>query len=126
MEQCSRRSFLAVNSVIGIGVLSGCTTLQGDPPAGSVIVQNRHSLPHIVEIDLVDGPQSAVEVKDGVEAAVPIEPNSEKVYKGLLSLKGRYRIRAHSEDGQTVTFSVNPRTMSNGGLTVLRIDSDGA
>lgn len=109
----------------GMGLLTGCSALQQNPPAGSLVVENRDSLPHLVEINFVNGPQDAVEIKQGTEAVVPIEPNSKKTYKKVFSSKGVYEIHAEYENGNKISFSANPYSTQNGKIVVIRIEKYG-
>ncbi|WP_231189193.1 hypothetical protein [Haladaptatus sp. DYF46] len=125
MGTYSRRVLLSSGITAGIGLISGCTFLETDPPAGSLIVQNRDSFPHLVEIDLLDGPQNTVEVQSGLEGVVSIEPESEKTYEKLFSTGGTYRIRAQYESSDPIQFSVSPFSGSHGKLTIIRIEKYG-
>ena len=125
MGRYSRRAVLSSGITAGIGLVSGCTLLETDSPAGSLSVQNRDSFPHLVEIDLLDGPQNAVEAQPGLEGVVSIEPESEKTYEKLFTTSGTYKIRAQYQNSDPIQFSVNPFSGPHGKHTIIRIEKYG-
>ncbi len=76
------------------------------PSIGSLVVQNRHSLPHLVEIEILDAPRGAFALNENAKATVSVEPNDEKTYEGMLSVQGTYKIRAKCGNDDPVQFSV--------------------
>jgi len=125
MKTYSRRSVVAAATTGSLGLFSGCSLLDGSPPAGSLVVQNRHSLPHLVEIEFLDSPKDAIAVRNSPTATVPVEPKSETTYEEVLSSRGTYEIRAKYGNNDPVRFSVNPFSAPNGRVVIVRIERYG-
>jgi hypothetical protein len=114
-----RRSFFKQASGLTAAVLlAGCSTSnesENSPSAGTLIVENNHTIPHIVTIRIQDGPQDQLGNPITPHSQVAIEPNEEKSYpdwlkRGPSEIKpGEYIVEIKLDGQQTKDFQFNPR-----------------
>lgn len=108
----NRREFVkTVGSLTGTGILAGCTAPNSttdtdmlDP--GTLLVENRHSLPHTIRLTVSDGPDEAWAVQNALRTTVYLEPDEKKTYSDYLSREGRYTIDAQI-DGRPAKENVD-------------------
>ncbi|WP_266082413.1 hypothetical protein [Haladaptatus caseinilyticus] len=126
--EISRRSFMHVGGVAGVATISGCSLLSGrtSPPSGSIIVENNDSLPHLVAFSILNGPQTAPEVESNGNGTTSIEPDSEHIYKNVLTKSGNYNIKATVDSGNPIRITVDPSAGSDGSIIRLSVNESGS
>lgn len=118
MMKTSRRSILRGAGVTGAALLAGCSSpLNSGPPAGALVVENDHSLPHVLDLAVVDGPETSSAVEQGLSGTFSVEPDDRKVYEEFLADAGTYVIEA-TFDGETEEIEYQPMAGSGRVLTV--------
>lgn len=98
MAEHTRRS---VGAVVVATALAGCQGLRS-PSSGVLFVENRHDLPHVVDVEVgVNSPDD--EVDAGTEhAQIPVDPGESRRFEGLFNDDSSYRIRATIPGSETV------------------------
>lgn len=100
MSNLNRRTFLTALSGT-TAVLSGCQRFQS-ASAGSLVVENRHGLPHIVTIDVVSYSPDG-ETKLGNETGqVVVEPSETKRFPNYFDFSTSYEVTATMPNAETI------------------------
>lgn len=124
MPSSSRRSILRNAGVIGIGVLAGCSSpLNSTPPAGALVVENNHSLPHVLGVAVVDGPETSSAVEQGLRGTFSVDAAEREVYDEFLSGPGTYVVEATMDD-RTERIEYQP-TRGSGQVLTVEVSEDG-
>ncbi|WP_410766059.1 hypothetical protein [Haloferax sp. DFSO60] len=109
----------------GISLLSGCQRLQSEP-AGSLLIENGHDLPHIIDIEIVSYSENG-EIKTGSKTGeIPIESGDTKRYPEYFDLSASYEVIASIPGAEAVRVPYGRGgTSKKDNLVLLTISADG-
>lgn len=124
MSNVHRRTFLAALSG-GIATTAGCQRFQSGS-AGSLVVENRHDLPHVVAVEVVTYSPDG-ETKLGSEAGrVSVEPGGTKRYPDYFDLSMSYEVVASIPNSDSVRIPYGREgTATKGNLVFLEVTNSG-
>ena len=154
MPSLRRRSFLKAVGIAGTSVsVAGCSEIRStesseDPPAGSLKLRNRHSVPHEISVEVlnvgtmigerVDGhdtvtgtPDVVVPQRDLTATAV-VEPGETRIYEAVFESQVWYDVRFILDDeypgedsARTVFKPVRPNAETTGRILAGRVSEGG-
>ncbi|WP_115864322.1 hypothetical protein [Halorussus litoreus] len=81
------------------------------------MVENDHSLPHVLDLAVVDGPDTSHAVEQGLSGTFSVESDGRKVYEEFLVDTGTYVVEV-TVDGETEQIEYQPMAQSGRVLTV--------
>lgn len=128
----SRRGVLRGLALGGIGGVAGCSAVASDDgyDSGTLVVENRHSLAHVIEVRVVDGPTTSPAVENELSGTFAVDAGETRSYPEFVTEDGRFEIEATlSSGGETVTFAFNPvdaiGDTSSGTYATVSVDESG-
>ncbi|WP_302082907.1 hypothetical protein [Salinibaculum rarum] len=132
-----RRTLLAALGTAGTTGLAGCSGLLDDElPAGSLHLENRHDLPHIVRMTVTDVGSDGVRTDDGydvrgdvtirpeqrrLQTSISVAPNEIKTFEAIFTEPVTYLIE-FTVDGvvpENAVYPFSPGVSSRGNYTYL-------
>lgn len=145
MSSPTRRTYLATLGAAAVGGLAGCDTGPSDePPAGSLRLENRDSVPHTLtmrvtdvgtgpggEPDAVVGDPTVLESQRDRTAATALEPGESNTYEGVFTESVWYVVeftldgRAPVDDAGVTTYHPAPPDRDGGSILAGRVADGG-
>lgn len=154
MPSFRRRSVLKAVGITGMSVsLAGCSEIGStdsstDPPAGSMTLRNRHSVPHEIAVEVLDVGTMIGERVDGhdtvtgtpdivvpqrdLTATAIVEPGEMRTYDAVFGSQVWYDVRFTLDDeypgedsARTVFKPVRPNAETTGRVLIGRVSEDG-
>lgn len=114
-----RRALLKQTSGLTTAVLlAGCSTFaesEESPSPGTLTVTNNHTIPHIITIRVLDGPDDRLGDPITLHSQVALEPNEEGTYPNWLKIgpteiaAGKYTVEVQLDGQETKDFQFNPK-----------------
>jgi hypothetical protein len=120
-----RRALLKqTGGLAAVTLLAGCSSFtesdEESPSPGEVIVRNNHTIPHIITIQVQDGPQGPLGNPITPQGQVALEPGEERTYPDWLRVgssgitAGEYTFEIQMDGGRdTKDFQVNPTPIND-------------
>ncbi|WP_049898603.1 hypothetical protein [Halococcus agarilyticus] len=128
----SRRGVLRALALGGIGGVAGCSAITGDDgyDPGTLVVENSHSLAHVIEVRVVDGPTTSPAVESELSGTFAVDADETKSYPEFVTTDGRFEIEATlGSDDETIEFAFNPidgiGDTSSGTYATVSVDGSG-
>ena len=92
----SRRGVLRAVALGGIGGVAGCSAITDDDgyDPGTLVIENRHSLAHVIEVRVVDGPTTSPAVESGRSGTFAVDADETRSYPEFVTEDGRFGIEA--------------------------------
>jgi hypothetical protein len=134
----NRRSFCALTSA-GLALLNGCLWTANGPRSGSLILDNRHDIPHTVEVTLsrplredeTPSPATSNSSRWTQTESYEVAATSQRTLRDFITEPGQYTLEARLDNGERDSGQQNlyrggkNGTKIGGGIFLIEILSTG-